>query len=160
MQEGDSIVSLGGVYGTVENVIIVDTVQTMYDLTVEEVHTFAVGDGDWVVHNDECYDGWAITPDYNPRDNARYHWRKHQLEFANEYDNAAEYAQGAVNFVENPPAGSIIRDNLENGRTAIYHRETNTLAFTDSFGKVRSMFRPNANDHNYPTNLEYVNSLE
>lgn len=23
----------------------------MYDLTVEEVHTFAVGDGDWVVHN-------------------------------------------------------------------------------------------------------------
>jgi hypothetical protein len=24
----------------------------MYNLTVDEVHTFAVGDGDWVVHND------------------------------------------------------------------------------------------------------------
>lgn len=23
----------------------------MYDLTVEEVHTFAIGEGDWVVHN-------------------------------------------------------------------------------------------------------------
>ena len=51
LQEGDSIVSLGGVYGTVEKVIVVDAIQTMYDLTVEEVHTFAVGDGDWVVHN-------------------------------------------------------------------------------------------------------------
>lgn len=29
----------------------------MYDLTVEEVHTFAVGDGDWVVHNTDC-DFW------------------------------------------------------------------------------------------------------
>ncbi len=51
LQDGDSIVSLGGVYGTVERVIIVDAVQTMHDLTVEEVHIFAVGDGDWVVHN-------------------------------------------------------------------------------------------------------------
>lgn len=51
LQAGDSIVSLGGVYGTVDSVVIVDTNQIMYYLSVEEVHTFAVGDGDWVVHN-------------------------------------------------------------------------------------------------------------
>jgi hypothetical protein len=33
--------------------------QTMYDLTVEEVYTFAVGEGAWVVHN--C-DGTITTP--------------------------------------------------------------------------------------------------
>ena len=28
----------------------------MYDLTVDEVHTFAVGDGQWVVHNTDLCD--------------------------------------------------------------------------------------------------------
>jgi guanyl-specific ribonuclease Sa len=32
----------------------------MWDLTVSDVHTFAVGEGQWVVHNDSCPD-W-ITP--------------------------------------------------------------------------------------------------
>lgn len=34
-----------------ESVVIVVQVQAMYDLTVEEAHTFAVGEGVWVVHN-------------------------------------------------------------------------------------------------------------
>jgi hypothetical protein len=28
----------------------------MWDLTVSDVHTFAVGEGQWVVHNDSCPD--------------------------------------------------------------------------------------------------------
>jgi hypothetical protein len=48
---GDEIYSLDGTTGTVEGVLVEDRTQTMYDLTVEEVHTFAVGDGNWVVHN-------------------------------------------------------------------------------------------------------------
>ena len=51
LEVGDAILSLGGVYGSVDSILIEDRTQMMYDLTVEEVHTFAVGDGDWVVHN-------------------------------------------------------------------------------------------------------------
>jgi len=51
LQPGDLILSLDGDYGVVDSVVIADETQTMYDLDVETVDTFAVGDGAWVVHN-------------------------------------------------------------------------------------------------------------
>ena len=55
LQPGDRILSLDGDYGVVDSVVIADETQTMYDLDVETVDTFAVGDGAWVVHNlDVC----------------------------------------------------------------------------------------------------------
>jgi hypothetical protein len=36
---------LDGDYGVLDSVVIVDETQTMYDLDVETVDTFAVGDG-------------------------------------------------------------------------------------------------------------------
>ena len=51
LELGDAILSLGGSYGTVEAILIEARSETMYDLTVESVHSFAVGEGDWVVHN-------------------------------------------------------------------------------------------------------------
>ncbi|MEO1669011.1 MAG: polymorphic toxin-type HINT domain-containing protein, partial [Chloroflexota bacterium] len=50
---GEQILSLGGDYGVVDSVVIADETQTMYDLDVETVDTFAVGDGAWVVHNQD-----------------------------------------------------------------------------------------------------------
>ncbi len=40
--------------GTVESIAVVVDPQPMYNLTVDEAHTFFVGDGDWLVHNDDC----------------------------------------------------------------------------------------------------------
>ncbi|MEO0564974.1 MAG: polymorphic toxin-type HINT domain-containing protein, partial [Chloroflexota bacterium] len=54
LQPGDLILSLDGDYGVVERIVIVDDTQTMYDLDVETVDTFAVGTGAWVVHNNDC----------------------------------------------------------------------------------------------------------
>jgi hypothetical protein len=51
LEEGDNLLSLGGIYGEVESIFIEERTQTMYDLTVEQVHTFTVGEGEWVVHN-------------------------------------------------------------------------------------------------------------
>jgi len=45
------VLSLNGEYGVVDDILIEDRTQTMYNLTVDVVHTFAVGDGEWVVHN-------------------------------------------------------------------------------------------------------------
>jgi len=70
-----------GDYGTVEaNVTIFDANQRMYNLTVEDAHTFFVGDGDWLVHNVDC-DFWldnnnlTVVPDpklnkFNPKGQA------------------------------------------------------------------------------------------
>ncbi len=48
---GDRVVSALGETGIVEDIVIVDQPQTMYNLTVSLVATYLVGDGQWVVHN-------------------------------------------------------------------------------------------------------------
>lgn len=48
---GEQVLALNGDYGTVEDVQAVDAPQPMYNLTVDEAHTFFVGDGQWLVHN-------------------------------------------------------------------------------------------------------------
>ena len=48
---GDLVLSLDGDYSVVDSVQTIDAVQWMYDLTVADAHTFAVGTGQWVVHN-------------------------------------------------------------------------------------------------------------
>ena len=43
---------MDGDYGTVEIVLVIDDAdQCMYNLTVDEAHTFFVGGGQWLVHN-------------------------------------------------------------------------------------------------------------
>ncbi len=63
LETGDRILALDGSYGMVEALEVVERVQAMYDLTVAEAHTFAVGAGQWVVHN-VCDD----IVDYEPKD--------------------------------------------------------------------------------------------
>ncbi len=46
--------------GTVESIAVVVDPQPMYNLTVDEAHTFFVGDGDWLVHN-TCDLRWSLT---------------------------------------------------------------------------------------------------
>lgn len=48
---GDELCSADGDVGVVDTVTFVATPQVMYNLTVADAHTYAVGDGEWVVHN-------------------------------------------------------------------------------------------------------------
>jgi hypothetical protein len=48
---GDEIRDAAGEYGAVEAVYSEQKPQPMYNLTVDEAHTFFVGDGQWLVHN-------------------------------------------------------------------------------------------------------------
>ena len=52
LEVGEEILSLDGDYGIVEKVVVIeDANQPMYNLTVDEAHTFFIGEGDWLVHN-------------------------------------------------------------------------------------------------------------
>jgi hypothetical protein len=51
LEVGELIYSLDGEFGAVESVVFVADPQQMYNLTVDEAHTFFVGDGEWLVHN-------------------------------------------------------------------------------------------------------------
>jgi len=54
LQLGDDIRKADGSTGEVESIAIEKTSQEMYNLTVDEAHTFFVGDGQWLVHNSNC----------------------------------------------------------------------------------------------------------
>lgn len=51
LQGGDKIKEADGSVGTVANVITVQQTQEMFNLTVDEAHTFYVGKDGWLVHN-------------------------------------------------------------------------------------------------------------
>ena len=58
LQPGDDIRQADGSTGEVESIAIEETSQEMYNLTVDEAHTFFVGDGQWLVHN--CADASGV----------------------------------------------------------------------------------------------------
>ncbi|MCE9647408.1 MAG: hypothetical protein K8S20_15550 [Chloroflexi bacterium] len=51
LQLGDDVRSADGGTGEVEQVTTEQTTAEMYNLTVDEAHTFTVGHGQWLVHN-------------------------------------------------------------------------------------------------------------
>ena len=51
LQVGDRLWQGDLGYGVVEAVVVVSQPQLMYNLSVDEAHTFFVGDGSWLVHN-------------------------------------------------------------------------------------------------------------
>lgn len=50
-QVGDEVRNADGENGEVQSITTEQTQQEMYNLTVDEAHTFFVGDGQWLVHN-------------------------------------------------------------------------------------------------------------
>ena len=61
---GDRIWQNGAGYGVVEAVLFVSQPQVMYNLTVDQAHTFFVGDGGWLVHNTCKWLGEGKAPRY------------------------------------------------------------------------------------------------
>jgi len=132
------------------------------NLTIEENHTFAVGPDAILVHNTAgCPRAprgplWTGTKSKTGVQNALGHFKKHGSEFP-QYPNATQYAQGARNFVSNPPKGTLTKVR-PNGDKLFYDPATNTFASQRADGALRTMFKPDPAKHGYPTNLDYFNA--
>lgn len=57
LQAGDRVWKADRTSGVVQSVEVASVLQRMYNLTVDKAHTFFVGQGQWLVHND-CW----VTP--------------------------------------------------------------------------------------------------
>jgi hypothetical protein len=84
---------------------------------------------------------WSSTPNKSSVENAFGHWQKHGAEFP-EFQNAKQYVEGAQNFVNNPPAGTLTKIRPENGDKLFYNPATNTFGVQGANGAPRTMFRP------------------
>ena len=86
---------------------------------------------------------WSKGPEPTPSANAYRHWKDHGSDFP-QYRNAKEYAEGANDFVRNPPDGTLskVRTDRSPGDTVYYHPGTNTFAVKSKDGTVKTMFKP------------------
>lgn len=83
---------------------------------------------------------WSSTSKLSSVKNAFGHWKKHAAEFP-EFVNAKQYVEGAKNFLNNSPAGTLMKTRA-NGDILKYHPGTNTFGVMDATGVPRTMFRP------------------
>ncbi|HKP54738.1 MAG TPA: PA14 domain-containing protein [Chloroflexia bacterium] len=80
--DGAHIRKADGSYGVVQSIQMVERVQEMYNLTVGQAHTFFVGDGQWLVHN-QCQIPNRVKRLWRPgtwntvEDSITYHYNKH-----------------------------------------------------------------------------------
>ncbi|WP_235207162.1 S-type pyocin domain-containing protein, partial [Pectobacterium brasiliense] len=85
---------------------------------------------------------WTKTEDLTPVSNAYTHWVKHRKEFSEKnYNNSKEYVNDTHDFVNDPPAGVLIKKR-GNGDTLYYHPESNTFAVMNKHGVPKTMFKP------------------
>lgn len=68
------------------------------------------------------------------------HWYDHKNEFP-ELKSANEYYRFALNFVKNPPDGTLIEVRAT-GDKLLYHPATNTFASINKDGFIKTVFRP------------------
>lgn len=89
--------------------------------------------------------------------NATRHFQKHGAEFP--FGSKEAYVRAAVEFVLNPPAGtlSVVQSD---GDRVFYNPDENFFAVTNRQGKIRTFFRPDPKIHGYPDNMAYFHAQE
>ena len=78
LQFGDLVRRADGRYGMVEAITFVYQPQPMYNLTVDTAHTYFVGDGQWLVHNDFCK--WQFPDPGKANQAARRGWNNTDIQ--------------------------------------------------------------------------------
>jgi hypothetical protein len=119
----------------------------MYNLQVAQDHTYAVGDGRWIVHN-HCGAGGDGTGfgDQTKRDE---HFNKHviqQNEFAPSFADANEYENAAVDFMTQPEnVDADLHEGVRSrdGATVRVNSKTGWFGIMRSDGVISTLFIPN-----------------
>jgi hypothetical protein len=138
-----------GSYGLVWWAWAIQRTQTMYNLTVGTAHTFYVGQGQWLVHN-ECGGG---APEFASPQNLTKHFIKHGDEFG--YATEQEYLQGAQDLTTSGPQDGVLSRIASDGDTVYFKPSTDEFASVSSNNVLRTYFKPNPGIHQYRTNMYY-----
>lgn len=115
----------------------VETIVGYQEEKIQAGSFFAFVDGFFVTKGGSL---WSSTKSKSAVENALGHWNKHKSEFP-ELQNAKQYAEGAKNFLTNPPKGTLTKPNSR-GDTLRYDPSTNTFGVLGKDGAPRTMFRP------------------
>lgn len=146
LQVGDDIRNADGETGEVESIEFEQTSQEMYNLTVDEAHTFFVGDGQWLVHN-----AGACTL-YNPLTDSdalmdfanrakTYHEGKRRISLHDDWQRIAREGLG-----EGEELYIFTRDGRINGAIQIQLEYSGPIPGTNNSGLYFNLFEIAGND--------------
>jgi hypothetical protein len=141
--EGNSIVTRAGPRLKLDKVVA-QNAATVYNLNVEDFHTYFVGTSGLWVHN-ACFDPSELGD----------HYYRHGADFG--ATTMAEYAQQADNFLGGAKTGQTLERVRENGEIVRYNVITDEFGVIGPDGVIKSYFRPDPNRHGYASNLDYFN---
>ena len=82
----------------------------------------------------------SIHRAYWHQSNLQRHWEKHHAEFP-EYHSAEEYGDATVQFVDNPPEGTLTKTSADGGQL-FYHPPSNRFVAVTADGAIKTCFKP------------------
>ena len=127
LQPGDAVVSLAGVPGVVGEIAWDRGPNSMWNLTVGTAHTYTVGRGAWLVHNENCASPVGVGDQI-----AQGHaWDKHVIK-ENQFPWISSRSQFA-DHVQNVIRDADITKQLARGRTAYWDNGSKTVVIVDPF---------------------------
>ncbi|WP_016739355.1 MULTISPECIES: polymorphic toxin-type HINT domain-containing protein [Bacillales] len=132
LKVGDLLVQSDGNTLEIDSIELLHKQVTVYNMTVDEFHTYFVSDlGIWV-HNTNCFEGFR---------DFRRHWDDHKAEFGN-ISQEAYYSQAFNLATTKVDSVDVFSRTLSNGRTAIYKKSTNELVIVHGGADVGTYFKP------------------
>jgi hypothetical protein len=133
---GEHVQQLDGSTGVVVRLHVVSGTAVRYNLTVADVHTFAVGTDQWVVHN--C-GGHTFTDE----DNLLNHFSKHGAEVG--ADDPLAYQQQASDFFDEASnarrQARYMASVASDGRVRVIDTATGRFIAMTSDGRIITYFR-------------------
>ena len=140
LQIGDKIKQADGTLGVVANVVTVQQTRQMFNLTVDEAHTFYVGTAGWLVHNCPSETATAIASQAGKHDSMV----KHVLVQGDMQGMGLRTREQLANYVDDVIGGSdTYTKSLSGGRTAYLDPRYNTVVVVNpKTASQGTIFRP------------------
>jgi len=154
LKVGDVIFS-NGYIGTVEQIVFVSTPQLMYNLTVDEAHTYFVGEGQWLVHNQCPFDADTLylttkVPDRNGFTRAGRSLQKHSNRAGSPWQSYKPSRLNPTNY--SAQTDELVMDILTD--PASTSRAVNTRYFGHDF------FAPDGRGLRFNTSGDFIGFLD
>jgi hypothetical protein len=142
LQVGEPVVQLDGTTATVETIRSVAGAAEMWDLTVSNLHTFAVGAGEYVVHNCD-----SSKVDFGDDRQIQEKYDEHAKDFGVTGNNSKatrqEFVDAMKRHIEDPDTVEIPGTYRKMPVTHYYNPRTDLNVMADESGKFLSGWRLN-----------------
>lgn len=139
LKVGDLLVQSDGNTLKIESIELEHKQVTVYNMTVDDFHTYFVSDLEIWVHNTNCYDGFR---------NFDNHYDKHVLgknggarEYGDDFTKP-DYYNLAYDLATSKVDGVNIIERYQGSTKVIYNRGTNDMVYVHSDGTIGSLYKP------------------